>query len=305
MARTLIWNISKETQAAAGYLAAGESLNVAQGVVVAEDILTVLAALGGFAGMQGKLSAVPVSDSAEPGLRYDVGRFDGGSSGAGYAQWPNIIGKPSFATNVTDLGEPAAGNGLAFASGDHVHGHGNLAGGTLHDPATSSVAGFMSVADKNRLDLIQRAATGNQPAGALPVALGTASWGTSDYYAAADHTHPHGNLGDGAMHAVATSAAAGFLSAADKANLDSFLGRYDIMVTKEGPIGIGELVSRVYVPRKMKFQGVVGGDVTVVREDTLSPVLVDQVVPPNSVLRLTANTDISSFVGAIKAVEVP
>lgn len=44
------------------------------------------------------------------------------------------------------------GSSSALARADHVHNHGNLAGGSLHDAATTSVAGFMSAADKTKLD---------------------------------------------------------------------------------------------------------------------------------------------------------
>jgi hypothetical protein len=37
---------------------------------------------------------------------------------------------------------------------DHIHAHGNRGGGTLHAAATTSVAGFMSSADKTKLDTL-------------------------------------------------------------------------------------------------------------------------------------------------------
>lgn len=40
------------------------------------------------------------------------------------------------------------------ARGDHTHAHGSLAGGSLHSPATTSVDGFMSAADKLALDTL-------------------------------------------------------------------------------------------------------------------------------------------------------
>ena len=44
------------------------------------------------------------------------------------------------------------GTSTSFARADHVHAHGDLAGGTLHAAATTSVNGFMSAADKTKLD---------------------------------------------------------------------------------------------------------------------------------------------------------
>lgn len=40
------------------------------------------------------------------------------------------------------------------ARADHVHAHGNLLGGSLHAIATALLAGFMSAADKGKLDLL-------------------------------------------------------------------------------------------------------------------------------------------------------
>jgi len=48
----------------------------------------------------------------------------------------------------------------ALSRSDHVHAHGNQPGGTLHSVATTSIAGFMSAADKTALDNIV-ATTGN------------------------------------------------------------------------------------------------------------------------------------------------
>ena len=46
------------------------------------------------------------------------------------------------------------GTASSFSRSDHVHAHGNLAGGSLHSVATSSADGFMSSTDKAKLDTI-------------------------------------------------------------------------------------------------------------------------------------------------------
>lgn len=51
------------------------------------------------------------------------------------------------------------GSSTSLARADHVHSHGDQAGGSLHSEATTTVAGFMSGADKTKLDGI---ATGAQ-----------------------------------------------------------------------------------------------------------------------------------------------
>lgn len=57
------------------------------------------------------------------------------------------------------------GSAAAFARSDHVHAHGSQTDPTLHAVATTSAAGFMSAADKTKLD----AATSNQVASTLVI----------------------------------------------------------------------------------------------------------------------------------------
>nr|QYA18345.1 pectinesterase A/Acyl-CoA thioester hydrolase [Clandestinovirus] len=57
---------------------------------------------------------------------------------------------------------------------------------------------------------------------AAPVTIGTSNTaGTANSFAKSDHVHNHGSQTDPTHHAVATTSAAGFLSAADKLKLDS------------------------------------------------------------------------------------
>lgn len=70
-----------------------------------------------------------------------------------------IIQKAPTVTVPTSLGVAAAGTAPRPANDDHVHSHGNLLGGTLHADAVAAVsAGFMSAADKTKLDGIEAAA---------------------------------------------------------------------------------------------------------------------------------------------------
>ncbi len=56
------------------------------------------------------------------------------------------------ADNPLALGSAAPGTANEAARGDHVHAHGDQAGGSLHADATGAVDGFMSSADKVKLD---------------------------------------------------------------------------------------------------------------------------------------------------------
>ena len=58
-------------------------------------------------------------------------------------------------TTPAAVGTAAAGSSSLGSRSDHVHAHGDQAGGTLHADATTSVDGFMSAADKTKLDGMQ------------------------------------------------------------------------------------------------------------------------------------------------------
>ncbi len=106
------------------------------------------------------------------------------------------------------------------------------AGGAAHAAATTSVAGFLSAADKTKLDGIAAGANnyvhpttdGNihvPSGGAANQILKYSAAGTAAWTAMTDALH--GTRGGGTQHAVATTSAAGFMSAADKAKLDSLV----------------------------------------------------------------------------------
>lgn len=59
---------------------------------------------------------------------------------------------PDFGSPVTVGTANAPGSATTGARSDHVHAHGNQPGGALHAVATTGTAGFMSAADKLKLD---------------------------------------------------------------------------------------------------------------------------------------------------------
>lgn len=330
MAKTLIWNITKDPQALTGYSVDADSLAAGRGWVVEVDLLDVLTALGTRASgppADKVFSVVPVSDSTPTGLYVDAAVFTGGSTSSGFAEWKDVFGKPSFEDDPAKNLGPAALSGTenTFARGDHVHTHGEQGRGTQHTTATAPAAdgsspgeaGFMSAADKDRLDKIRLATASNQAEGALPSALGTAAWGASTDYAAADHVHAHGDLGGtGLMHGLAVAATttlpdgtAGFMSGRDKKRIDQYLGRYDIMISKNGPFEEGHAISEFYLARTIRVLALVGGDVVLKKKDTdMTPVLPGNtdaaVVAAGTTVMLVATSSMTRFVGAIQAVEV-
>lgn len=79
------------------------------------------------------------------------------SSNAGFmtpAQAEALANAAVLATTGTpaNLGTAARGTATTAARSDHVHAHGDQAGGSLHANATTSVAGFMSAADKVKIN---------------------------------------------------------------------------------------------------------------------------------------------------------
>lgn len=62
------------------------------------------------------------------------------------------VSGPGFGSPVSVGSANAAGTATTIVRSDHVHAHGNQAGGTLHSAATTGAAGFLSAADKTKLD---------------------------------------------------------------------------------------------------------------------------------------------------------
>ena len=85
----------------------------------------------------------------------------------------------------------AQGSTTAFARQDHVHAHGAQTDGALHAVATTSVNGFMSAADKTKLDGVAAGATNTPLSSTAPVNVdkSAAAVGVDTTAARADHKH--------------------------------------------------------------------------------------------------------------------
>lgn len=171
------------------------------------------------------------------------------------------------------------GTSDTLARADHVHAHGNLAGGTLHALATPNpggVTGFVSPATLDQIDLNTAnilsiiAALGALLSNTNPQPLGVAAPGASGQASRADHVHAHGNLAGGALHALATTLDAGFMSAADVVLLNllaplatpssQFVARPDIAgpgLTTRAPGAVFE-GSQIDVPKRAQVQNLYG-----------------------------------------------
>lgn len=144
------------------------------------------------------------------------------------------------------------GTSASLSRADHVHAHGNRGGGGLHAEVVPGVAaGFISSADKIKLDGISTNATNTPLSSTPPVAVqraasvigssaeaahadhrhdavtataveitdSTNGEGAAASLARSDHLHAHGNRGGGTLHALATTVVAGFMDPADKVKL--------------------------------------------------------------------------------------
>lgn len=93
-------------------------------------------------------------------------------------------------TLPSDIGTAAIGNGTTAARSNHVHAHGNQLGGTLHANAVAAgAAGFMTGADKTKLDGIAASAAALTASTPAAVGIAAAAVGAATDAARADHVH--------------------------------------------------------------------------------------------------------------------
>lgn len=204
MARTLIWNTSATAQTLpAAY--GSQTVQPGYGWIVADESSVAVAALGGFADMQGKWAVSAIStdealgsvsmNAAGVALIADVVSTigGGGGGGGGPVSWASVTGKPTFATVATSGEYADLSNKPALAA---------VATSGLY----SDLSGTPSLPVASNVMATEVGATG--------------AAGVLNTYARGDHQHAHGNQNGGSLHSAATTAAAGFMSAADKTKLD-------------------------------------------------------------------------------------
>lgn len=179
----------------------------------------------------------------------------------------------------------AAGVGAAFARGDHQHAHGNLAGGSLHSAATTIAAGFMSAADKSKLDGLSTVATSgsyndlsNKPtlfSGAYTDLTGKPSLAT-----------------------VATSGSFNDLS-------NKPTKTYDIASYASGSLAVGNTVAQVLAPKNLTLTALTqtGGATAVVKVNGVNAVYPQSVTTGQviSVVVTVAGTGNTFTISAVEA----
>ncbi len=119
----------------------------------------------------------------------------------------------------------------------------DLLKGTAGENSLSDKTGAWRLALTRAVEaLLQGSAGGGVPLGNdPPEPVGTISFpGTSFFASREDHVHAHGDLPGGSLHAIATIATAGFMSATDKAALDALVaGGPFVPVTRTLTAGAG------------------------------------------------------------------
>lgn len=134
---------------------------------------------------------------------------------------------PGIVSDIKELTDFNASSGISSSipRADHVHFHGNRAGGVLHSVCSRNSNGFMTSLDKNKLDFFI------EPSNVIPIEIGGISLpGTLNKYSRSDHTHKHGIQMDSSMHNISTETTNGFLSLTDKTKINQFNFVDDVLI---------------------------------------------------------------------------
>ena len=154
----------------------------------------------------GTLSTINAGDAAAQGSATGLARKD--------HQHPVATGA---GTADIEIGDTAAeGSSSDLARADHVHAVPAPAAPANVTKAAASAGAAITVARADHKHDVDTAT-------AVELTDSTNAEGSSTSLARADHTHGHGNRGGGTLHAAATPSVAGFMSAADKAKLDTLV----------------------------------------------------------------------------------
>lgn len=208
-----------ESAGAAGDVVAGDGLT-------SSGLAPMTLAVGAGDGILVTADAVSVAFGPVPTAVYAGGAYDGVDPHAARADHGHNVATAGPAALVVGFAGAVGASGL-LAKADHGHqvpqaGAGDLAVVDASAAAAGASGLFADGAHKHTVTV------------AAPVELTdtTNAVGASTALAPAEHTHAHGNRAGGTLHAVATAALAGFMSAADKSKLDGLSA--DVVTDKTG-----------------------------------------------------------------------
>lgn len=169
------------------------------------SLVTRLAAPIAHVGSRGSAHAEATTDEAGFMSAADKAKLNGIAAGAQGNTVTSVAGK----TGAVTL---AVGDVSGALASSHAG-----AGGNAHALATTSQAGFMSAADKTKLDSVS-AGAGAGAVTSVAGRTGAVTLSVSDVSGALSSSHAGSRGSD--VHGVATRSTSGFMSAADKQKLD-------------------------------------------------------------------------------------
>jgi len=189
------------------------------------------------------------------------------SAGTGLTESPARTFNADFEDtdgNIQPVGTQDAGVSDKVARADHVHAHGDQAGGTLHDEATISVAGFLSASDKVKLEAILAGLDAGTVQGQTLIWDGTDTWTpTSDLFVDEANNRvgintvtPHSTLhAEGSVaHELVTVTASYDLTVGDNQHVKTIIMNNAAAATIALPSAVG-ISGREYRVKKVSATG--------------------------------------------------
>ena len=182
-----------------------------------------------------KLKLDNITDNSRPGTVTSVGSGNGLTGGPITETGSLAVGQGTGITvNANDVAVNRTTVDTWYAPATHVG-----AGGTAHADATTSAAGFMSAADKTKLDAI--------PAGGGGQGTVTEVTGTAPIVVATGTTTPVVSIN------AATTGAAGSMSGADKSKLDGIEAGAQVNVAQvnsdwNSSSGVSQILNKPSIP---------------------------------------------------------
>ena len=192
--------------------------------------------------------------------------------------YSDLSGTPSLPSASNDVATEVSATGAAgvlntYARADHQHAHGNQNGGSLHSAATTLSAGFMSAADKVKLDGLENFSGDYNDLSNKPTLFSGAYADLSGKPALADvaTSGAYADLsGTPALADVATSGAYADLSGtpvlaavATSGSANDLADQpYDLVANAVGSLTVNQVVLKAFAPRNMVLQSLTQASTT-------------------------------------------
>lgn len=244
----------------------------AAGVALIADVVSTIGG-GGGGGGGGPVAWADVTNKptfatvATSGEYADLSNKPALAAVATSGLYSDLSGTPSLPSASNDVATEVSATGAAgvlntYARADHQHAHGNQNGGSLHSAATTLAAGFMSAADKVKLDGLANFSGDYNDLSNKPTLFSGAYADLSGKPALADvaTSGAYADLsGAPALADVATSGAYADLSGTPSLAAVATSGSandltdqpYDLMVSSPGNLVLNQVLMRGLAPRNL------------------------------------------------------